>query len=296
MFCMIRAAPRTIPNPVNRVGTSRLLTIFLALSSAVPVAIFAQQKMSLPDPTKLLAEVKHVQDEYSKVRAKYLCVDTEIINHYGYNGFRTDQQSLQYETFYIHGLPIIRMTSMNGRTLSPTEKAAEDARVDAEIAKANQADEKPIEWSDTLEGKVLQISDFTGERRLVHDGRDIIAFDFSGTKSFKPHSQLELIARSLKGYIWIDEKDRVIYRMDGAVAADVMEHGKLLVPKQIPLITFTAVRVNDELFLPQLRTSFKFQPVDKGPDQWNRWNTTLERRFDQIVSCRVFHVDSKIVP
>ena len=178
----------------------------------------------MPDIPTLLHEVELHQKASEAAQKEYLYKVTTIETELDSHGKLKKTTALVADSFTIDGIRVNRVTSRNGKDLTPDEQKAEIERTDKEIAKARerrrkaQAEGKEVDPNGRDEitvSRFLELGAFTHPRRELRNGRSTIAVDFTGDPKSKSHNAGESLIRDLAGTVWIDEQDRAIFRIEG---------------------------------------------------------------------------------
>ena len=190
----------------------------------------------LPDIPTLMHEVEAHQK-----------ASEALVKDYLYHSFATEQtldnkgqvkktETEDSDVFYVAGTRIRRILQKNGQPLSADEQKKESERIDKEIAKAKEGQKKPDESERDVVtvSRFLELGSFTNGRRLVMDGRDTIAVDFTGDPKAKTRTRFEGAIREMEGTVWVDEQDRSLrkvqgrfvhaFKVGGGLVADVKEN------------------------------------------------------------------------
>ncbi len=164
------------------------------------------------------------------------------------------------ESITVDGVRIDRVVAKDGKPLTPDEAKKESERIDKEVAKAKERKQKAEDKGNetTSRGdpiitvsRLLELGSFTNPRRVDLNGRPTILADYAGDPNAKTHGPAEGIIRDLVGQVWIDEQDRVLVRGEGHFLNDFKIGGGLVLNIHKGFsFTFSATRINDEIWLP----------------------------------------------
>jgi hypothetical protein len=248
----------------------------------------------LPEQTAFLKLVAEKGDRYALLRQDYVCRTNLLIKP---NQLAKSKAPISedYESFYVNGKEIHHLLAFNGKPLTEEAKAAEDDRLQKDIQTTAKG-KKVQRETGSLESTVLATDIFTGEDRIVKDGRSYISFHFQGNRHREPKSILEVMAKYLQGDVLIDEKDHAIVAFHGTTTEDVIYNNDLLIPGKYPALVFEAKRINDEIYVPSLVTIAIAGAQEMGPLATNMWKRSLEVRTYTVDSCRKYRVTSTILP
>ena len=148
--------------------------------------------------------------------------------------------ALELEIFWLDGIRVARVMptcqrcSIRGGNdwtqtifISESELAAENQRVDSEIAAARALRAKGMGGSSSdappqiLLSRMLELCSFSNPRRQVIDGRDTVLLDVAWNSSANPVRGEDTILKSFSGTVGIDEEDRAVQHVNGRFLADV---------------------------------------------------------------------------
>ena len=97
---------------------------------------------------------------------------------------------------------------------------------------------------------MLAIEKFSNGRRVMLDGRSMLAFDFVGDPDAKTHGLAEDACKKLSGTIWIDEQDRQVRRLEARLNDGYKLGFGLFSLSKGSSFVFDQKLVNNELWLP----------------------------------------------
>lgn len=214
----------------------------------------------LPDPRTLLLDVERNDKRLEALRKDYtyhVHLEQEELSKDG--GVKkaeiTDSESLTLD-----GIRVNRVVARNGKPLTPEEQAKEGERLDKEVAKARDREAKAVSKGEETDdrgdtvlsaARILELGQFSNERRVELHGRPTIVLDYAGDPNAKAHSSIENVVRDLVGVVWIDEADRVMVQSEGHFLNDFKIGGGLLADVHKGTnFRFEATRVNDAVWLP----------------------------------------------
>ena len=195
-----------------------------------------------------------------QIRKDYLFHAVEIRREDDGNGKVKKTTVNEYDSFWVNGVPVEKMTKKDGRELTPDEQKKENERLDKDIAKARERKDKAdAEGKDTgprgndmiTASRILELGTFSNPRRVQLDGRDTIVVDYAGNPKAKTRNRFEDVVRDLVGTVWIDEQDKVIRKTEGHFL-NAFKVGAGLVANIHKDTSFgmDQVKVNDEVWLP----------------------------------------------
>jgi hypothetical protein len=225
--------------------------------------MFAQDLPSqapLPAVAALLHDVERNQDSAENHKRDYtyhLFKQTQDLDK---NGNVKKTVTEEDESFRIDGILVNRAVARNGKALTPDEVKKENERIDKEVAKEKEKREKLKNEGKATDAngnqelsvsRILELGEFSNERRVALNGRPTIVVDYAGDPKAKTKNQFETVVRDLVGTVWIDEADRTIVQVQGHFLNDFKVAGGLLADIQ-KNSNFSAsfVKINDEAWLP----------------------------------------------
>ena len=187
----------------------------IALAIAVPARPQTTDNVPLPDPYKLVMEVREHQKQVDKVREAYTYSSLQTTQDIDARGEVTKTETTENEDFFVNGHVIERKVKKNGQALSEHDQQKETEKVTKLVEKAEKTPAgQPLEGPQVSISRVLEIMDLSAPRRETLRGRPTIVFDFVGRKDAKAHGLAEEASKKLKGTIWIDEADRQVAHLE----------------------------------------------------------------------------------
>jgi hypothetical protein len=251
----------------------------------------------------LLRAASDREDAFAEQRQKYLCAFRT--SEYIANKKSVTTTTRLYESFYIHGYEIQRLLDINGTLLSAGEKQAEESRVNSDI-EANQ--KKPVKpflglagvmslspgehrWADTVQGSIVRTAVLTKESRVTFLGRPAIQIDFSGNRKFKAHTDEERVAQTMAGTVIVDQEDGAIVQIRAQGTGSDVYSGRRLLAWPGAYLTFDAVRIADNLYVP---SSWRSIRVIFNDPAYPAGDTDTEEFWLQ--SCREYKGELHILP
>jgi len=285
----------------DRLRECMAVFIFFAAGSGqlASQTVLSHDPKPLPDPATYLQAASDKEDAFADIRQQYLCVFK--------NTKQIAQKARLYESFYIHGHEIQRLLEFNGVPLSPQQKQAEEARVEAEIAADQKKPVAPFiglaggmyfssgehRWAQTVEGSIVRAARFTNETRGMYRGRLSIQINFVGNKEFTARTDEERVAKVLAGYFIVDEESGAVVRVK-ATATEDAAHGKVFV-RQGAEIGFDTTRIADNLYLPSSWTNTRWSATPiVVPGHPPRMYAEIEDFWLQ--SCRRYTGEVQVLP
>jgi hypothetical protein len=206
----------------------------------------------LPDVPTLLAQVRAHQQAMDAIQENYTFHETDVTQMLNKNGSVKSTDSETYEVFFVNTHEVRQLIAKNGKPLSPDKQKKEQDRVMKDVRRAQQTPPGQTPKGEVVisVSKILAVVQVSAPRRVSLDGRQTIAFDFTGNPHARAHGLAEEAARRMSGTVWIDEKDREVRRM--AAQLDENFHvgfGMFSLSKGSNMV-FDQKLVNNELWLP----------------------------------------------
>jgi hypothetical protein len=214
----------------------------------------------LPDIPSLMRAVEVNQKAAEAIEKDYLyrSVQTEVESD-GHGGVKKTE-TMEYDIFWVEGVPVHRLVRKNGKELSAEEQKKESDQIDKEAAKAREkrakADAKGTETDPRgneliTVSRLLELGSFTNARRVQLGGRDTIAVDFAGDPKAKTRNRGEEVIRDLVGTAWVDEQDKVLVKAQGHFLNNFKVGAGMVVNIQKGTsFSMEQRKVNDEVWLP----------------------------------------------
>lgn len=209
------------------------MRLLIGLSAGLTCAFaFAQGTAGkpLPDPRQLLQDVVAHQKQVDKIRENYTYTAQVTSQDLDGKGGVTHTNVQEFETFFVHGHEIERLTKKDGKPLNGHDEEKESQRVAKLVEKAEKTlPGQSIDGGETISiSRVLEIMDVGAPRREMYRGRPTIVFDFAGRKGARTHGLAENASKKLKGTIWIDEADREVAHLEVTFADNFHVGGGLV--------------------------------------------------------------------
>ncbi|MEO6816607.1 MAG: hypothetical protein ABI177_07880 [Edaphobacter sp.] len=232
--------------------------VFLRLHS--DIAPSAEQARPLPNIPQLMHEVEAHERTSEAVQKDYLYHAVDTIQELDGHGRVKKTQTQEFDRFWVEGVPIQKLTKKDGKDLSPQDQKKESDRIDKEVAKAKErlakADAKgkptdPHGNDEVTVSRLLELGSFSNARRVMLNGRETIAVDYTGDSKVKTRNRLEGVIRDMAGTVWVDENDRAIAKLEGHFV-NTFKIGAGLVANIQKGTSFSLEqrKVNNEVWLP----------------------------------------------
>jgi len=256
----------------------------------IHTVLLAQEEAPAADV--IIAKVRDNQKQLEERRKDYICDLQEETDKLNSDGSVKKVEVKGYEMFFANGEGIVRQVSNEGKPLDDKEQHKEQERVDKEIKKAKERQEKRDRNEDDPNvlgvKQFLEASLFSNGRYETLKGQRVIAYDFRPNPDFKPHTRAESLANKLDGTVWIDQEALQIVRLEAKVT-DAFKIAGGLVGSLKPgsAAVFEQQRVNGEVWLPSY-ADFNFGA------RVLLFASLHERVIDKFSNYRKFRVSSTI--
>ena len=216
----------------------------------------------LPDIPALMHSVEVNQKASEAIQKNYMYRSVQTHEETDGHGGVKKAETMEYDVFWVNGVPVHRLTKKNGKELSAGEQKKESERIDKEAAKARdrraKADEKGTETDPhghevVTVSRLLELGSFTNARRVQLNGRDTIAVDFVGDPKAKTRNRFEDVIRDMAGTAWVDEQDKVLVKVQGHFV-NSFKVGAGMVANIQKGTNFAGEwrKINDEVWLPSM--------------------------------------------
>jgi type V secretory pathway adhesin AidA len=215
------------------------------------VVCAAQQVAPIPDATTLLQQVAEHQRKVDQTREDYTWHETVVTRLLDKNGNVKKTESEEDEIFFVNTHEIDRTVKKDGKELTPDEQKKEQDRVMKAVEKAQKT--PPGQFLDKNTVSITQILGMmktSHPRRETIDGRNTIAFDFTGDPHAKTHGVAEDASKKMSGTLWVDEQDREVRRLVARFDDNFHLGFGLFSVGKGSNFTFNQKLVNNELWLP----------------------------------------------
>lgn len=229
----------------------RTLFLLIAATLVTTISIAQASPPPLPDVPTLMKQVEEHQHKLDQVRENYTYHETVITHELDKKGNIKKNESEEHYVFFVNGHEIERKVKKDGKDLDENEQKKEQERVEKEVEKASKTPPgQSMDKDEVSVSRLLQIMKVSNPRREQMDGRDVIAFDFTGDPHAKTHGMAENASKKLSGTMWVDENDRQVRRMIARFDDNFHLGFGLLSVGKGSTFTFDQKLVNSELWLP----------------------------------------------
>ena len=228
-------------------GRFALSTLFFSAA-----LLRAQSSAPLPDVPTLLNQVRDHQRQLDAVQENYTFHETDVVRELNKDGSVKKTETDEYEIFYVNTHEVRRLISKDGKDLDPDQQKKEQDRVTKYVEKAQQTPPGQAPNGEVVisVSRILAMTNVSSPRRVLLDGRNTIAFDFTPNPRAKAHGIAEEAARHTSGTVWIDEQDRQVRRLVARLDSRIHAGFGLVSLGQGSNLTFDQKLVNNELWLP----------------------------------------------
>jgi len=207
----------------------------------------------IPDVRTLMTEVMAHQRQVDKVRENYTYSSVTKTEDIDSKGQVTKTETEDSEVFFVNSHHIERTVKKDGKPLNDHDQKKEQERVNKLVEKAQKVPPgEPLEGPNTTVSvtHLLEIMEASNPRRETYRGRPTIIFDFAGRHDAKTHGLAEDASKKLAGTLWVDERDRVVARMEAHFTDNFHVGGGLLANiAKGSSFYFDQAQVNGEIWL-----------------------------------------------
>jgi cellobiose-specific phosphotransferase system component IIA len=226
--------------------TAGLLTICVECLVSVAAA-----QVALPDAATMLRQVEANQKELDKARENYTFLATQTTRELDSHGSTKKVETEEHEVFFVNGQQIEKLVRKDGKELTPDQASKEQDRVNKEVLKISKPGYSNPNKDEITVARLLQIISFSRPRRVALNGRDTIAFDFSGDEHAKTKGRGEDALKKVSGTIWVDEADREVSRMSATLDENYhVGFGLLASVAKGSNVVFDQALIHNEAWLP----------------------------------------------
>ena len=224
-----------------------IVTAWLVL---VGVAASAQQA-PIPDAPTMLRDVEAHQKQLDKMRENYTFRAVQTTRELDSSGNTKKTETEEHEVFFVNGQRVEKLIRKDGKDLTPEQASKEQDRVNKEVIKISQPGYRNSEKDELTVVRLLQIVAFSRPRRLQLNGRNTIAFDFTGDPHARTHGRSEDALKKVSGTIWIDETAHEVARMSATLDDNYhVGFGLLASVAKGTSVVFDQALVRNEAWLP----------------------------------------------
>lgn len=231
--------------------TIHLLSSFVLL----PASLLAQgspQEKPVPNQEQLRQRAIATAERTAEQRDRYECRERQVQNDLDSKGRVKKANVTEQEFFFLHGRPIMREVSRDGKPLSDADKRKQDDRVRKEIEDAEKAykKEKRGDGGPMSSRNFLRLAKLANERRVMVSGRPTIVFDVIDNPDNRGGDIAQRIIAAMRGTISVDEETGHVQDLNVTGVRDVKIAGGLVanIHKGFQLHTISAPQ-NDGVWL-----------------------------------------------
>lgn len=207
----------------------------------------------IPDIPTLMHQVEANQKELEAIRKDYTYHAHIVIDDLDKNGGLKKSSTQELNVFYVNGQEIDQLLQRNGAPLPAKDEKKEQERVDKAIARAKSRKDQddPNRQFVMQISRLLELGTVSNPRRVQINGRNTIAFDYTGNTKAKTKNLSEAVMKDLVGTIWVDERSHHVVRLDAHFENNFHIAGGLLVNIQKDTrFHFEQGFINNEVWLP----------------------------------------------
>jgi len=229
--------------------SSHLYLRWLALILVSPIA--GGPAKPLPEAATMLHEVEAHQAQLDKIREDYTFHSIQTVRQLDSHGSVKKTESEEHEVFFVNRTQVEKLIRKDGKDLSPDQARKEQDRVNKEVLKITKPGYKDADKDDITVSRLLQIVRFSNPRRVTLNGRDTIAYDFTGDEHARTHGRDEEALKKVSGTIWVDEADREVSRMSATLDENYhIGFGLLASVAKGSTMVFDQALIRNEAWLP----------------------------------------------
>jgi hypothetical protein len=221
------------------------------LLALLHLSVQAQDK-PVPNQEQLRQRAIATAEKTMEQRDRYECRERQIQNDLDGKGKVKKANVTEQEFFFLHGRPIMREVSRDGKPLSDSDKKKQDDRVRKEIEDAEKAfkKEKRGDGGPMSSRNFLRMARLANERRVMVSGRPTIVFDVLDNPDNKGGDIAQRIISAMRGTISVDEETGHVQDLNVTGVRDVKIAGGLVanIHKGFQLHTISAPQ-NDGVWL-----------------------------------------------
>lgn len=209
------------------------------------------EQAALPEAATILHEVEAHQKQLDRVREDYTFRAIQTTRELDSSGNTKKIETEEHEVFFVNGQRVEKLVRKNGKDLPPDQAAKEQERVNKEVMKLSKPGYNNPDKDDITVGRLLQIVSFSRPRRVSLNGRNTIAFDFSGDEHARTKGRGEDALKKVSGTVWIDEADREVSRMSATLDENYhVGFGLLASVAKGSNVVFDQALIHNEAWLP----------------------------------------------
>ena len=196
-----------------------------------------QAQAPIPDAATLMKDVEAHQARMDDIRENYTYHEITQTDEIDKSGKVKSTASEEHELFFVNGHRIRRLVKKNGAALSAGDQKNEAERVRKLVEKQVKAPRgnggRGRDGNATFSMRqMLEVMRISNPRRVKLNGRDAIAYDFTGDRKAKAGTMGQNAARKMSGTVWFDEADRQVARVEARFDDNFRIGGGLLVNVQ----------------------------------------------------------------
>lgn len=246
------------------------------------------QDKPVPNQEQLRQRAIATAEKTMEQRDRYECRERQIQNDLDGKGKVKKANVTEQEFFFLHGRPIMREVSRDGKPLSDSDKKKQDDRVRKEIEDAEKAfkKDKRGDGGPMSSRNLLRMARLANERRVMVSGRPTIVFDVLDNPDNKGGDIAQRIISAMRGTISVDEETGHVQDLNVTGVRDVKIAGGLVanIHKGFQLHTISAPQ-NDGVWL--LKTMY-----GSGDARMGLFFHPAANFKADVESCRLYNVEA----
>lgn len=257
------------------------------------LALFASacagaQDKPVPNQEALRQRAIATAERTMEQRDRYECRERQVQNDLDSKGRVKKSNSTEQEFFFVHGRPIMREISRDGKPLSDSDRKKQDDRVRKEIEDAEKAFQKAKrgDGGPMSSRNFLKLARLGNERRVLVSGRPTIVFDVIDNPENRGGDIAQRIIAAMRGTISVDEETGHVQDLNVAGVRDVKIAGGLLadIHKGFQLHVINAPQ-NDDVWL--LKTMY-----GSGDARMGMFFHPAANFKAEVEGCKLYNVES----
>lgn len=184
----------------------------------------------LPNPDELLQRAIANENKLAAEQERYECRVSDDATELDKSGRVKKATTEVDEEFYVHGIPIDRTLSKDGKELSPAEVRKQDEKVMKDTLKYSNpaAAQKQTDKNNQAAQDFLRAMMLTDGRRQIENGRSVLHYDIVPNPRFHAKNLTQHFATVMKGTVAVDEQSGELIDVNIRSVADLKIGGGLL--------------------------------------------------------------------
>ena len=226
-MCHLCVSLRLLPGKKD--GPMQRITKVLCSVAVLHACLQAQDK-PIPNQEALRQRAIATAEHTMEQRDRYECRERQVQNDLDSKGRVKKTNVTEQEFFFVHGRPIMREVSREGKPISDKDKKKQDDRVRKEIEDAEKAfrKEKRGDGGPLSSRNFLRLAKMGNERRVLVSGRPTIVFDVIDNPDNKGGDIAQRIIAAMRGTLSVDEESGHVQDLNVTGVRDVKIAGGLV--------------------------------------------------------------------